>query len=80
MGKPLMIQDDDDQRIQRLQERLGIRRKVDVVRAGMELLEREADRQARAKRWRRAAAIAAPTSRAVNAEFRPYTRLKRRTR
>jgi len=78
MGKPLMIQDDDDRRIQRLQERLGIRRKVDVVRAGMELLEREADRQTRVARWRRAAAVAAPTSEAVNAEFRAYSRLKRR--
>jgi hypothetical protein len=80
MGKPLMIQDDDDRRIQRLQQRLGIRYKVDVVRAAMTLLERDADRQARAKRWRRAAAVAAPTSRVVNAEFRPYTRMKRRAR
>ena len=80
MGKPLMIQDDDDRRIQSLQERLGIRHKVDVVRAGMELLEREADRQARVARWRRAAAVAAPTSKAVHAQFRAYSRLKRRAR
>ncbi|MBI3048772.1 MAG: hypothetical protein HYY76_10735 [Acidobacteria bacterium] len=80
MGKPLMIQDDDDRRIQRLQARLGIRRKVDVVRAGMELLEREADREARVARWRRAAVAAAPTSQAINAEFRPHSRLKRHPR
>lgn len=80
MGKPLMIQDDDDRRIQRLQERLGIRRKVDVVRAGMALLEHEADRQARVARWRRAAVLAAPTSKAVNADFQAYSRLKRRSR
>jgi hypothetical protein len=80
MGKPLMIRDDDDRRIQSLQERLGIRRKVDVIRAGMELLEREADRQRRAARWRRAAALAGATSKAVNAEFRAYSRFKRRAR
>lgn len=75
-----MIQEDDDRRILRLQERLGIRRKVDVVRAGMALLEQEADRQARVARWRRAAALAAPTSRAVNADFQASSRLKRRSR
>jgi hypothetical protein len=80
MGKPLMIQEDDDRRIQSLQERLGIRRKVDVVRAGMALLEQEADRQTRVARWRRAAALAAPTSKAVNADFQAYSRLKRRLR
>jgi Arc/MetJ-type ribon-helix-helix transcriptional regulator len=80
VGKPLMIQDDDDRRIQSLQERLGIRRKVDVVRAGMALLEQEADRQARVARWRRAAALAAPTSKVVNADFLAASRLKRRAR
>ena len=80
MGKPLMIQEDDNRRIQRLQERLGIRRKVDVVRAGMTLLEREADRQSRVAQWRRAALLAAPTSRAVNADFQTSSRLKRRSR
>ena len=80
MGKPLMIQDEDDRRIQGLQERLGIRRKVDVVRAGMALLEREADREARQAQWRRAAARAARTSKATNADFQPHARLKRRPR
>ena len=80
MGKPLMIQDDDDRRIQSLQERLGIRRKVDVVRAGMALLEQEADRQTRVARWRRAAALAIPTSKAVSADFRTYSRFRRRSR
>ena len=80
MGKPLMIQEDDDRRIQRLQERLGIRRKVDVVRAGMTLLEQEADRQTRVARWQRAAALAAPTSKVVNADFQTSSRLKRRSR
>jgi len=77
MGKPLMIQQADDERIERLKDRLGISRKIDVVRAGMALLEAQADRQARVARWGRAAGRVASQSRRVNAEFRPHSRLKR---
>jgi hypothetical protein len=77
MGKPLMIQAHDDLRIERLKRRLGIERKVDVVRAGIELLEAQAERQERALRWRRAARAAAPTSRRVNDDFHSHSRLKR---
>ena len=66
----MMIQEEDERR-------LGIRTKVDVLRAGIELLERDALRRERVKRWKRAAALAAATSRAVNAEFRAHSRLKR---
>lgn len=76
MGKLLMLREADDERIDRLRARLGISRKVDVVRAGMNLLEAEADRQERVQRWKRAAALAAPSSRRVNAEFRRHSRLK----
>ncbi len=77
MGKPLMIQDEDDERIERLKARLGVRTKIDIVRAGLDLLEHRADRQARIARWRRAVRLAAPTSRTVNAEFRSHSRLRR---
>ena len=77
MGKLLMIQPDDDARIERLRQRLGIDRKVAVVRAGLELLEAQADRQERVARWRSAAKKAAATSRQVNAEFRAHSRLRR---
>ena len=77
MGKPLMIQEADDRRIERLKRRLGIERKVDVLRAGMDLLEAAATRDERALTWRRAAARVATTSRRVNTEFRAYSRLKR---
>jgi hypothetical protein len=43
MGRPLMIQEDDDRRIERLKRVLGIDTKVDVLRAGMDLLEAEAE-------------------------------------
>ena len=77
MGKPLMIQEDDNRRIEELKKRLGARSKVDVVRAGLTLLEREAERQARIGRWRRAARLAGASSRAVNADFRRHSRLKK---
>jgi hypothetical protein len=77
MGKPLMIQEDDERRIESLKRRLGIQRKVDVLRAGIELLEKEAERRERIRRWKRAAVLAASSSREVNAEFRPHSRLGR---
>jgi len=77
MGRPLMIQEDDERRIENLKRRLGIQRKVDVLRAGIELLEKEAERRERIRRWQRAAGLAASTSREVNAEFRQHSRLGR---
>ena len=77
MGKPLMIQDADDQRIERLKRRLSIATKIDVVRAGMALLEQDALRRERLEQWRRAAARVAAESARVNAEFRVHSRLKR---
>jgi hypothetical protein len=77
MGKPLMIQEEDDRRIESLRRRLGIQHKVDVLRAGIDLLEKEAERRERIRRWKRAAALVAPSSREVNAEFQAHSRLKR---
>lgn len=77
MGKPLMIREEDERRIEALKRRLGIRTKVGVLRAGIELLEKDAERRERVKRWKRAAALAAATSRAVNAEVHARSRPKR---
>ena len=76
MGKPMMLQDGDFRRIEALKKRLGTATKVEVVRAGLGLLEREADRVARVARWRRAAKRVAAESRRVNAEFRAHARLR----
>lgn len=73
----MMIQEYDDRRIEALKNRLQARTKVEVVRAGLDLLERDAERRARIARWRRAARLAARTSRVVNREFQAYTRLGR---
>jgi hypothetical protein len=77
MGKPLMILEEDDLRIERLKKKLGIRSKVDVLRAGIELLEKEAERREKIRRWKHAAALVSRTSREVNQAFQPHTRLKR---
>ena len=77
MGKPLMIQAGDDSRIEQLKRRLGVRTKVDVVRAGLDLLEQEAERRGRIARWRRSVRLARATSREVNTEFRPHARFKK---
>ncbi len=77
MGKPLMIQEEDERRIEILKRKLGIQRKVDVLRAGIDLLEKEAARRERIRRWKRAAALVARTSRAVNVEFQSHSRMKR---
>jgi hypothetical protein len=73
----LMIQEDDDRRIERLKRRLGIATKIDVVRAGMTLLEQDARRRERLEQWKRAAARVATSSAGVNADFRAHSRLKR---
>ncbi len=77
MGKPLMLQEIDDRRIENLKKRVGLRTKVDVVRAGLDLLERDAERRMRVARWRRAARVVAASSREVNAEFRTNARWRR---
>ena len=67
MGKPLMIQEDDDRRIERLKERLGIATKM----------EQDAMRRERLEQWKRAAARVAVDSAHTNAAFRVHSRLKR---
>lgn len=77
MGRPLMIQEEDERRIETLKRKLGIQRKVDVLRAGIDLLEKEAERRERVRRWKKAVALVARTSREINAEFQTHSRMKR---
>lgn len=76
MGKPLMIQEQDDHRIENLKSELGIHKKIDVIRAGLILLEKEAARLKRIKRWKQAAELVAKNSRAINKEFQSHSRIK----
>ena len=77
MGKPLMLQEDDVIRIEALKQRLGAPTKVDVVRSGLDLLERAVDRKERVARWRQAAPRVAEGSRKALQDFRRHSRLKR---
>ena len=76
MGMPLMIQKEDNQRIEDLKKDLHIRKKIDVIRAGLDLLEKEAQRIKRIKRWKHAAKLVAKSSQAVNKEFQHHSRIK----
>lgn len=77
MGKPLMLQQADAERIDRLKRRLGVKTKVDVVRSALDLLDHEASRTERVRRWQRAARLVAPESRAVLRELQRHSRLAR---
>ena len=77
MGKPLMIQADDEKKIDALKVRLHAKTKIQVVRAGLALLEAQIDRQEKAEKWKKAAATVATSSARINAEFRPQSRIKK---
>ncbi len=77
MGKLLMIQLEDEERIESLKKKLGSRTKVEVVRAGLRLLEMEAARCDRVNRWKKVASMVSRHSMEVNKEFQKHSRLKR---
>jgi hypothetical protein len=77
MGKPLMLQEADDERIESLKKRLRARTKIEVVRSALDLLERDAERAERVIKWRRAAGLVARESRAAQRDFRRHSRLRR---
>jgi hypothetical protein len=77
MGKPLMLQEADAERIETLKRRLGARTKIDVVRSALDLLELDAEKRERVARWRRAATMVAAESRKVSREFQRHSRLGR---
>lgn len=75
MGVPLMLKKADAERIERLKQRLGARSKVAVVRTALDMLERDAERADRVRRWERAVRLATGESRRVAKDFRPHGRL-----
>lgn len=77
MGKPLMIQPEDDNRIESLKEKTGARSKVDVVRAALTLLEEDVKRSERVKRWERAAKVVGKSGLDVLKEFQTTERFKK---
>ncbi len=77
MGKPLMLQEADAERIESLKKRLRARTKIEVVRSALDLLERDAERTERMAKWRRAAGVVARESGAVLRDFGRHSRLRR---
>ena len=77
MGKPLMIQQADDARIERLKRRTGARSKVDVVRAALTLLEADVSRTERVRRWERAARIVGRSGVDFMKDFQTKSRFKK---
>jgi len=77
VGKPLMLQEADAERIESLKKRVGARTKIEVVRSALDLLERDAERVERVAQWRKAVGVVARESRAVLRDFRPHSRLRR---
>ncbi len=69
MGIPLTIQPDDDSKIRSLQARLSVKTKIQVVRAGLALLEQEAERRERVEKWKRAVKAVKASSAETNREF-----------
>ena len=76
MGIPLMIQEQDNRRIEDLKKDLGIHKKIDVIRAGLVLLEENAERIKRINRWKQAAQLVAENSADVNQAFQKHSRMK----
>ncbi len=76
MGKPLMIQPEDDNRIENLKEKTGAKSKVDVVRAALSLLEEDVKRSERVRRWERAAKVVGKSGLDVLKEFQTTERFK----
>ena len=76
MGVPLMLQEADARRIESLKKRLSAKSKVDVVHAGLDLLERDAERAERVRRWERATKLAAGESKRALRDFSRNSRLR----
>lgn len=76
MGKPLMIQEDDNRRLESLKKALGAKSKVQVLRDALDALDRDLQRERRIRSWKRSAALVRADSARVNREFQPHSRLK----
>ena len=76
MGKPLMMQPEDDNRIEVLKKKTGAKSKVDVVRTALALLEADVKRAERVKRWEKAAKVIGSSGLEVLKEFQTPERFK----
>ena len=76
MGKPLMIQIEDDARIEKLKEKMGAKTKIDVVRTALKLLEADVSKAERIQRWEKSAKLVGKSGLEVLKEFQTSGRFK----
>lgn len=74
-----MIQKEDNELIEHLKKDLGIRKKIEVIRAGLKLLEKDAERLKRIKRWEHATKLVVKygDEPRINKEFQTHSRMKK---
>lgn len=77
MGIPLMLQEKDNDRIEHLKKDFGIQKKIEVIRMALSLMEQEAERLNRIKRWQHAAKLVAKHSHQINKEFQRHSLIKK---
>ena len=77
MSKLITIQDKDKIRIEHLMKALQIKKQIDVIRAGLDLLEAEAQRVKKINQWKIAAKAVSANSKIINKEFQKFSRLKK---
>lgn len=77
MGKPLMIQLEDDSRIEAIKEQTGVKTKIEVVRRALALLEEQLARQRRIQRWEKAARIVGKSGMDILKEYSSKNRFKK---
>ena len=71
MGIPLTIQENDNFRIEHLKKDFNFAKKIDVIRAGLSLLEQEVTRMKKVKKWKNAARLVSNNSAETNKIFQP---------
>jgi hypothetical protein len=77
MGKPLMIQIEDNDKIEELKSKLGVKTKIEVVRSALILLEEKISKEVRIKRWQKAAGIVGDASMRILKEFQSSKRFEK---
>ena len=77
MGILLMLQEKDNERIEHLKKDFGIHKKIEVIRIALTLMEKEAQRINRIKRWKHASKLVAKHSHGINKEFQRHSLIKK---
>ena len=77
MGKPLMIQTQDNDKIEELKARLGVKTKIEVLRSALILLEEKLSKEERVKRWQKASRIVGTSSMDTLKEFQTAQRFEK---